>query len=190
MAQITSLRSGINLIPEEITKPQPVRKAVQYGLLATRYGLVVSIVVVLGLVVYSVILNNSLRNAVAQIESDLTFVESKRAFERDFQSLQAYTGAIAVTHGQLTKMAPLFERLESITPQVIALRDFSVRDGTLRLTGRTFVYASISDYVTQLTESNVFESVQIVSISRPETEGIPFIEFTLDVGLQQQSAEE
>lgn len=190
MAQITSLRTGINLIPEDTSKPQPVRKAVQYGLLATRYGLVVSIVVVLGLVVYSVILNNALRSGVEQIGSDLTFVESKRTFERDFQSLQTYTGTIAATHGQLTNMAPLFEQLEAITPQVIALRDFTVREGSLRLTGRTFVYASISDYVTQLKESDVFESVQIVSISRPESEGISLIEFTLDVALLPQPREE
>lgn len=181
MAQFSSLKSGVNLLPVDTSKPQPMKKAVRYGLQAARYtgvGLAILTVLLAG---YQYYLNAKLRATVSMIEQNLSTIQQKQTFETDFTSLQGYVQTVAGTHAALIPHAGIFNDLEEITPQSVTLTAFTLTDEGLRLTGSTVFYSAVNDYVEELKASQLFSAVQIISISRPTTDAAAPVEFTLDL---------
>ena len=178
MVETTSLKSGINLIPKDTSSPEPVRKAVYYGLMVSRYAVVVVGVIIFALLGYQSYLNNQLVTMKEQIEDDLSYIRSKEQFERSFGQFKTYAQVLGETHSALKPQVGVFTQLEELMPTQVRLVSFTYGSETVRLSASTLVYPAISDFVAALNESDFAESVKIVSINRRvdenQDEGIIF----------------
>lgn len=184
MAQNSSLKSGVNLIPKDTNKPQPMRKAVRYGLMVSTYSLLGITVIAFALMGFQYFLRAQLKQTVNEIEDNLDIVQEKQSFESDFSNLQEYVSGVNAIYSTLNPQAKMFEDLESITPQPITLISFSLTETTLRLSGKTSLYSAVSDYIDELNKSGNFTNIQIVGISRPTSKPSDLVDFTLDLELK------
>lgn len=178
MVETNSLRSGINLIPKDTSKPEPVRKAVYYGLLATRYAVIVVGVILVALIGYRYFIQTQLAATNEQIQDDLAFIRAEEQFTRNFEEFKTYSQVLGATHSTLEPQVGIFSELEELTPKQIQLTSFALNEGTVRVGAVTTSYPAISDYVTTLTDSDLAKLVNIISINRrvdgEEDDGIVF----------------
>lgn len=180
MDEVSSLSTGINLVPQKTKKPQQVRHAIVVAVSVTRYILLGLGGVCLILLGYQSILSKQLAGKVQAMNQDIVYIKAQDEFQQDFQQLQTYMQELGTTHAQLDVQANTFALLEQITPQVITLTNLTFDLGEVRIAATTTEYPAIADYFVQLSQSDIFENVEIVNIARPDEEdGKAPIQFTI-----------
>lgn len=168
--EVSSLSTGINLVPQTTKKPQQVRRALLVAVLVLRWTLLIVGVVGLGVVLYQTYLSVNLENTTTGIDEQLAFIESKQEFQENFLTLQTYANELGTVHAAIRPQSSIFVTLGESTPRVVVLDDLTINGKDVKISGTTTEYPAITDYFVQLSEVGEFKNVQIVSITRPTDE--------------------
>lgn len=181
MPKETALPSGIQLLPEEQLREEPLSQFLKWALTFGRYIVVFTEGIVLIVFLSRFWLDSQIIDLKQVITSKAQIVQSAQNFEKEFLVVQAKMQEVKSLQTELFSASPYFSIVEQSIPQQATLTKLTINPDGVIIQGKTSSYDAVTAFVQALKNKEEFVEVKLSSLSREQLEesGEGAITFTI-----------
>lgn len=165
---MTKYKKNVNLLPKENLEESPFGKFLIWALTFGRYIIIFTELIVILAFIFRFKLDRDIQKVNTEVENKLAIVQSQQELEKNIRIIQGRYEQAQKIIAESNISTSILQELSKITPLDLIFVDISVKNNILSLTGLSLSKVGLATFIFGLTNSQLFDNVNISSVSSKE----------------------